>query len=241
MDSSNSPVEIIRTRIEQAAARAGKTSSDINLVAVSKRKPQEDIVNAYNSGIRIFGENRAEELAEKAEALSHLSDLKWHFIGNLQSRQSKIVAQYADCFHAVDRIKIAKQLSKHLVDFNRNLPIFIQVNVSGEESKSGFSCDNWQEDPQQLEVLTAAIKEIAALPHLTVLGLMTMAPFNSTEAVLRPIFQKMSTLSEALDQNIPELTNSQLSMGMSGDFEIAIEEGATHVRIGSAIFGARTG
>lgn len=237
--TSNDPVQVINQRIRQAAERSGRSESDITLVAVSKQKPIEAIVTAYNAGVRHFGENRAEELAEKAQALSHLTDLKWHFIGHLQTKQSKPVAQYAHYFHAVDRLKIARQLSRQLTELGRTLPVFIQINTSGEASKSGFACDNWQEDAQQTDTLRQTVEEIASLPNLQVSGLMTMAPFDSTEAVLRPIFQSTALLSAYLKENLPDIPVQQLSMGMSGDFEIAIEEGATHVRIGSAIFGSR--
>jgi len=232
-------IQATLARIEQAAQRSGRTGDEIRLIAVSKQKPLADIINAYEAGVRHFGENRSEELEKKAQALSHLSDLKWHFIGHLQSRQSKTVAQYAHYFHALDRLKIAQSLSAKLVEQQRTLPVFIQVNVSGEESKSGFACQNWQQDTSQLEALIEVIKAVHQLPQLDLLGLMTMAPFDANEQSLRSIFKKIAALSRCLHDRLPEINASQLSMGMSGDFEIAIEEGATHVRIGSAIFGAR--
>ena len=240
MENDNQAVQATLARIKQAAQRANRSAKEIILVAVSKQKPIEDIVTAYNAGVRHFGENRAEELEEKALSLSHLTDLNWHFIGHLQTRQSKAIAQYAHCFHAVDRVKIAERLSSHLMELERNLPIFIQINTSGEESKGGFVCNNWQNDAPQTEALLQSIKDIAALPKLQVLGLMTMAPFDATEEVLHTIFKSMAALSAYLQKKLPEIPALQLSMGMSGDFEIAIEEGATHVRIGSAIFGKRT-
>ncbi|VFN04212.1 MAG: hypothetical protein BECKG1743D_GA0114223_108481 [Candidatus Kentron sp. G] len=239
MGNNNQSVQIIRDRISRAAQRAGRGAEDITLVAVSKTKPIEDIVAAYEAGVRHFGENRTEEFEEKARALTHLVDLKWHFIGHLQTRQSGPVARYAHFFHAVDRIKIAQRLSSQLGEIQRNLPIFIQVNVSGEESKSGFGCKNWKTDDRQVEELLGAIGEIAILPNLEILGLMTMAPFDAQEDTLRDIFRNMAGLSARVQEAFPRLRAQQLSMGMSGDFEIAIEEGATLVRIGSAIFGTR--
>jgi len=232
-------IQATLARIEQAAQRSGRTGDEIRLIAVSKQKPLADIINAYEAGVRHFGENRSEELEKKAQALSHLTDLKWHFIGHLQSRQSKAVAQYAHYFHALDRLKIAQSLSAKLVEQQRRLSVFIQVNVSGEESKSGFACQNWQQDTSQLEALIEVVKAVHQLPQLDLLGLMTMAPFDVNEQNLRTIFKKIAALSRCLRDKLPEINASQLSMGMSGDFEIAIEEGATHVRIGSAIFGAR--
>jgi len=240
MENHHQAIQTIYTRIAQAAQRAGRSAEEITLVAVSKRKSIEDILAVYETGVRHFGENRVEELEEKAIALSYLADLKWHFIGQLQTRQSKPVAQYAHYFHAVDRLKIAQRLSSQLIEFNRSLPVFIQVNVSGEASKGGFLCDNWQNNLQQSEDLLQAIKAIIKLPNLKVLGLMTMAPFNAPEETLHPIFNNMANLSAYLRDKLPDIPIQQLSMGMSGDFEIAIEEGATYVRIGSAIFSERS-
>ncbi len=229
-------VENVLNRIQQAADRADRSASNVTLVAVSKTWPVEDIVAVYETGVRHFGENRADELAEKAIQLSHLKDLQWHFIGHLQSRQSKQVAEHAHYFHAVDRVKIAKQLSKQL---DHILPVFIEVNVSGEESKGGFSCADWENDQEQRDILLTAVKTIAGLPNLSVRGMMTMAPFNASEEIIRNIFKRLRQLSEWLNAVLPELKVKELSMGMSGDFEIAVEEGATHVRVGSAIFGKR--
>ena len=226
-------------RIIQAAQRAKRDSNDVTLIAVSKRKPIADIEAAYAAGIRHFGENRTEEFAEKVSALQHLSDLTWHFIGNLQTRQSLVVAQYADSFHAVDRLKIAERLSKQLAELDRQLPIFVQVNISGEASKSGFDCTDWQTNPTKINAFIDDLRQIAELPNLSLQGLMTMAPFDATEAELREIFRSMAALSAHLAKHCSELPLLQLSMGMSNDFELAIEEGATHVRIGSAIFGER--
>ncbi len=239
MKNSHSTLQNVVERISQAAKHSGRTEKNITLVAVSKQKPIEDIIVAYEAGVRNFGENRSEELEEKATALSHLTDLKWHFIGNLQSRQSSLIAQYAHYFHAIDRFKIVQRLSEQLTTFNRSLSVFIQVNVSGEASKNGFQCDNWQHNADQSINLIQTVKEMTALPHINLLGLMTMAPFNASEDIYRNIFKNMAGLSTYLREQLPEIPAQQLSMGMSDDFEIAIEEGATYVRIGSAIFGER--
>ncbi|MEN8219991.1 MAG: YggS family pyridoxal phosphate-dependent enzyme [Pseudomonadota bacterium] len=234
-------VENVLNRIQQAADRADRSADNVTLVAVSKTQPVEDILAAYQAGIRHFGENRAEELAEKAIQLSHLKDLQWHFIGHLQTRQSKPVAEHAHYFHAVDRVKIAEHLSRQLQELDRTLPVFIEVNVSGEESKGGFNCANWENDQEQRDILLEAVKAIAALPNLSIRGLMTMAPFKAPEDIIRNIFKRLHQLSEWLNAELPELKAKELSMGMSGDFEIAVEEGATHVRVGSAIFGKKRG
>nr|VFK16163.1 MAG: hypothetical protein BECKLFY1418C_GA0070996_102122 [Candidatus Kentron sp. LFY] len=239
MKNNHRAVQTIRDRIARAARRTGRGAQDITLVAVSKTKPIEEIIAAYKAGVRHFGENRTEELEEKARALRHLIDLKWHFVGHLQTRQSRVVADFAHFFHAVDGVKIARRLSSQLEEIQRNLPVFIQVNASGEDSKHGLRCENWEVEPFQMETLFNTIREVATLPNLEILGLMTMAPFHAPEEALRGIFGKMARLSARVQKAFPELAARQLSMGMSGDFEIAIEEGATLVRIGTAIFGTR--
>lgn len=234
-------VTSVLKRVEQAAIRSGRSADEITLVAVSKTKPITEILDAYNAGLRHFGENRAHELEQKALQLAHLPDLQWHFIGRLQTRQSQPVAHNAAVFHAVDRMKIATRLSSQLSQLKRTLPVFIQINVSGEDSKAGFDCTNWQaiRDGQEGERLIQTIEKISQLPRLDVRGLMTMAPYGAPEAITRPLFRRMRELSEWLRATKPTLNLPELSMGMSADFEIAIEEGATCVRVGSAIFGAR--
>ena len=230
----------ISERITQAALNSHRTPSEITLVAVSKQKSVEDILAAYEAGIRHFGENRIEELENKAVQLAHLKDIQWHFIGRLQSRQSETVARYASCFHALDRIKIAHRLSSHLVSLHKTLPVFIQVNVSGEKSKAGFECSDWEQHPQQGQELATAITEIAQLPALEIRGLMTMAPWEVEGPDLRLIFQRTFKLCVWLKNTLRCPLGSELSMGMSHDFEMAIEEGSTCVRIGSSIFGMRS-
>lgn len=232
-------VSDILERINRAALNSHRSPSEITLVAVSKQKPVSDIVTAYEIGIRHFGENRVEELEEKADQLRYLKDIQWHFIGRLQSRQSEGVAKHASCFHALDRMKIADRLSSHLVHLHKTLPVFIQVNVSGEESKAGFECSEWENNAQQTQNLAAAVIEIAKLPALEIRGLMTMAPWEAQESTLRLIFQRMYKLSQWLKDTMPHINCSELSMGMSHDFEVAIEEGSTCVRVGSSIFGTR--
>lgn len=239
MNDSHSALSQLAERIDAAAQRSQRTAESVQLIAVSKRKPIEDIIKAYEAGVRDFGENRAEELAEKVNALQHLTDIRWHFIGQLQSRQSQPVADHAYCFHAVDRIKIAERLSKQLTEKNKQLPVFIQVNISGEESKTGFDCSQWEEDSTQQQALLTAVAHILQLPALQVQGIMMMAPFNIPAEQIRTLFKRTYQLSQWLQQHYPDANIDKISMGMSGDFELAIEEGATHIRVGSAIFGAR--
>ncbi len=239
MDKQSLAVAEVQRRITQALSKSTVSTRPITLIAVSKTKPVADILLAYQLGIRHFGENRAEELQEKACALEHLTDIQWHFIGKLQSRKANVIAQYSHCFHAVDRLSIAQRLSRLLTGNGRNIEVFIQVNISGEVSKSGFPCHAWQNNPDQIMALKDMITEVHGLPHIKLKGIMTMAPFNATEQALREIFTKMKTLSDELVHQLSDITCQQLSMGMSGDFELAIEYGATHVRVGSAIFGQR--
>ncbi len=233
----------ILNRIETAASRAGRATSEITLIAVTKTWPTDILEEAYEAGMRHFGENRTYELAEKrpffAKKLGANNDIIWHFIGALQSRQTQVVADHADTFHALDRIKIANRMGRQLGENGRSLPTFIEINISGEGSKSGFNVSNWENNTTQQGNIRKAITEIAALPGIKLCGLMTMAPWGAPEAEIRSIFQRTYQLSQWLQSELPDYDLSQLSMGMTDDFEIAIEEGATHIRVGRAIFGSR--
>ena len=233
----------VRERIQKAAQRVGRTSSEITLVAVTKTWPPQVILEAYEAGMRHFGENRAEELAQKRPYLEKQlgadSDIIWHAIGTLQSRKAKMIADHADLFHALDRLKIGNKISAQLQVNGRQLPIFLEVNISGETTKSGFTCENWEKDATQTAALRNVAQQINELPGLTVAGLMTMAPWGASEADIRAVFRRTAQLAKKLHTEIETAVPLQLSMGMTDDFEIAIEEGATHVRVGRAIFGNR--
>ncbi len=230
----------VQEEIAAAAARAGVSAESITLIAVSKQKPIEAIREAYAAGMRHFGENRSAELAEKATALGDLPGIHWHFIGHLQTRQSKPIAHFAADFHAIDRVKIAQRLDGQLAEFGHSLNAFIEVNISGEASKGGFQLGNWEEDAAQTAALAAAVTTIAAFERIELRGLMTMAPWGAPEAEIRRVFQRTRRLAQWLAEQFPQIDWSQLSMGMTDDFQIAIEEGATHVRVGRAIFGERS-
>ena len=161
------------------------------------------------------------------------------FIGNLQSRKAKIVADYADTFHAVDRLKIVNRLQNQLVENGRNLGVYIEVNVSGEMSKSGIDCINLENDATQQQELRTVVQAIENSPNLTLLGVMTMAPWGAPEEEIRTVFSKTKQCSDWLINDVDLQRPLQLSMGMTDDFELAILEGATHVRVGRAIFGER--
>ena len=237
----------VQERLAKSAIRAGRSPGDVTLVAVTKTWPAEVVVAGYRAGIRDFGENRVEELAEKRIAveaeLGDDSEIVWHAIGALQSRKSTLAADNADVFHALDRFKIADRMNRRLGESGRGehvkLPVFVEVNISGEESKAGIDCSRWEEDGAQREKLGAFAIAVAQMPYLAPRGLMTMAPWNAEPAAIRSVFRRLRQLSEWLQSEAPQADWSQRSMGMTDDFEIAVEEGATHVRIGRAIFGHR--
>lgn len=236
--------EIILERMTQAAQRVNRPADDITLIAVTKTHPVALLEAAYDVGMHHFGENRTHELEEKRpyfqQKLGANHDIHWHFIGTLQSRQSKTVAQYADTFHALDRIKIAKRLATQCSDLNRTLPFFLEVNLSGEMSKSGVAVSDWENSATQQEALRNVVQLVNNLPGISLVGLMTMAPWDVETAVIRSVFRRTRQLSEWMQQNMTEIKQPlQLSMGMTDDFEIAIEEGATHIRVGRALFGER--
>ena len=224
MSIAESLVEV-RTRIERAAAAASRDPNTVHLVAVSKTKPAASIREAYAAGQRDFGENYAQELAEKAEELAELPDIRWHFIGHLQSNKAKLVAPVAHLVHAVDSASLARELSKRVEKHGRDkLGVLVEVNVGGEAQKHGAT-------PEDLPKVLDAIE---AEPHLRLQGLMTMPPHDLDQA--RRAFESLVTLR---DRHGGPARLPELSMGMTDDLEVAVACGATIVRIGTAIFGAR--
>lgn len=239
--------EEVLERVGIAAERAGRKPKEITVVAVTKTWPADVVIAAYEIGIRHFGENRAQELVDKRHEVENRlgpgSGIVWHQIGDLQSRKTTMVADEAGVFHALDRMKIARRLSGRLVENGRAglnpLPVFLEVNVSGEASKAGFDCNEWEDDPSQQENLKKVAEAVTDLPGFQPAGLMTMAPWDVPDDVIRRVFRRTRKLAEWLQSAVPQADWSQLSMGMTDDFEIAVEEGATHLRIGRAIFGSR--
>ena len=217
----------IRARIDAAARAAGRTPSEIELLAVSKLQPASMLREAYAAGHRAFGENYAQELRDKAVELGDLAGLQLHAIGPLQSNKTRYIAQHAASFHALDRIGLAEELSKRCVALGRVLPCFVEVAIAGETQKGGMAP----------EAVGGFLEAMEALPGLTLRGLMCVPPDLGDAEAARPFFVRLRQLRDALSPRHPQLTG--LSMGMSGDFEVAIAEGATVVRVGSAIFGAR--
>lgn len=235
--------EYVQARIAQVAAQAHRNPGEITVVAVTKKFPADVVVAAYELGIRHFGENRAYELAEKRagveERLGPNTGIVWHLIGPLQSRKTNIAADAADFFHALDRQKIARRLSTRLQETGKTLPVLLEVNVSGEESKHGFPATAWEDDAGQQQRLRQIAESVSARPGLELKGLMTMAPWHVEDAVIERVFRRTRALAQWLQEEAPQAEWSVLSMGMTDDFELAIQYGATHLRIGRAIFGPR--
>ncbi|HHX63547.1 MAG TPA: YggS family pyridoxal phosphate-dependent enzyme [Chloroflexi bacterium] len=228
----------VEARIEAACRRAGRRRDEVTLVAVSKTHTPAEILDAYRCGVRHLGENRVEEAEEKVPALRDEwpgEPPRWHFIGHVQSRKARRVVAVADIVHSVDSVRLAGRLDRYAAEAGRRLPVLVQMNVSGEASKGGFCA--W-DDAHRREML-AQIGALADLKHLEVRGLMTMAPIVPDPEDARPVFRALAALRDMLRRELPYTSWDDLSMGMTDDFEVAIEEGATLVRIGRAIFGPR--
>lgn len=229
----------VRERIVAAARRAGRDPAGVTLVAVTKTHPPELIAEALAAGVVDLGENRVQEAAEKIEALSaQRAAIRWHLIGHLQRNKAKLAAGLFDLIHSVDSLRLAETLARH-VSPERPLPILLQVNVSGEASKEGFDLAGGLENRQALEALLHQVEQIVALPGLAVRGLMTIAPIVDHPEQARPVFRRLRELRDELARRFPQATWDELSMGMTDDFEAAVAEGATIVRVGRAIFGER--
>jgi len=227
----------VQARIADAALRTGRDPAQIRLVAVTKTLSTDRIGAAYALGLRHFGENRVEEAAGKVSALP--PDITWHMIGHIQSRKAKQVVQLMHCIHSVDSLRLAVRLDRLSVRRLSPLPVLLEINVAGESSKSGFPAARWSADPHERQSLFSGIGQLLALPHLKVEGLMTIAPIVAEAEQARPVFASLRRLRDELGSQFPGSDWPHLSMGMTDDFEIAIEEGATIVRIGRAIFGQR--
>lgn len=222
----------IRQRIRSAAHRAGRDPETITLMAVSKTFPAEAILQAYDAGIRVFGENRVQEFGGKADGLRGLTDARWHMIGHLQTNKA---AKAAELFHAIDSVdslKLAEKLNDAARNYAKKIAVLIEINVGGETAKTGVPPNS----PQLENILSSA----ARLDFLEISGLMTIPPYTDDPQAARPYFRKLRELrDEIAARNLSAVNMTTLSMGMSHDFEVAIEEGTTCVRVGTAIFGAR--
>ena len=224
-----SNIRMIRERIAAAATRAGRDPGGIQLMAVSKTVPPERIRDAMDAGITLFGENYVQEAREKIPAIGHT--VSWHMIGHLQTNKVKYVINLFDWIHYVDRLELARELDKRAGRNNRKLNALMEVNVSGEESKSGV----------EASLALDLVRQISVLPNLNVRGLMTMPPYSDDPETSRPYFQALRRLRDEINSAaVPNIRMDELSMGMTDDFEVAIEEGATIIRVGRAIFGERS-
>lgn len=221
-------LKAVEEKIQKACDRAGRDRSEVTLIAVSKTKPVDMLMEAYNDGIRTFGENKVQELTGKIEQMP--DDIQWHMIGHLQRNKVKYIAGKVALIHSVDSYRLAEEINIQAKKHGCIIPILIEVNVANEESKFGVKLDEAED----------LVRECAALDGITVKGLMTIAPFVEDPEDNRPVFKALKDKSvDIAAKKIDNVSMDILSMGMTNDYEIAIEEGATMVRVGTGIFGAR--
>lgn len=223
-------IEAVRDRIQKACARAGRSRDSVRLVAVSKRKPADMIRSAYDLGLRDFGENYAQELRDKARQLEDLDEITWHFIGPIQRNKVRYLVGRAALLHAVDSVEVVDALQGRAQRMGVEQSLLVEVHLSGEASKAGV----------RPEDLAALLDHLATTPNLRCVGLMSMPPLDAPGGSARPYFARLRELAEEQSRiERPNVSLLELSMGMTSDFEAAIEEGATLVRVGTAIFGPR--
>lgn len=221
-------LKYVNKKIEESCKKAKRSERQVTLIAVSKTKPIDLIMEAYDAGIREFGENKVQELVDKFEKMP--KDIHWHLIGHLQTNKVKYIIDKAFLIHGVDSMKLAQEISKEAKKHNLTANILVQINIGHEESKSGI-------DPSDT---VSFVKEVATLPNLTIKGLMAIAPYVENPEDNRQYFEQMKKLSVDITQeSVNNVSMDVLSMGMTGDYQVAIEEGATYVRVGTGIFGDR--
>ena len=228
MEDFKKNLEVIEENICNACKKAGRSRDEVTLIAVSKTKPVEDLQAVYDLNIRDFGENKVQELKDKIEVMPE--DIKWHMIGHLQRNKVKYIIGKVKLIHSVDSLRLAEEISKQAIKNNVNADILVEVNIGNEDSKFGISTEN----------VIGLVKDIAKLENVSIKGLMCVAPYVVDSEENRPLFHKIKDLSvDIMKENIDNVSMSILSMGMSNDYQVAIEEGATMVRIGSNLFGKR--
>ena len=226
MQTIKKNLERINDKIKKAALRVNRSHEEIKLVAVTKTATIEQIKEAISAGVKIIGENKVQEAIEKYQIVS--ADIDWHLVGHLQTNKVKYAIEIFDCIHSVDSIKLAEEIDKRSLQFGKITNVLIEVNVSGEETKYGIK-------PEEVEPF---LKEISKFSRIRVRGLMTIAPIVEDKEEVRPYFRKLRELSKEIkSKNLKNVKMDYLSMGMTEDFEVAIEEGANMVRIGRGIFG----
>ncbi|MBE5875265.1 MAG: YggS family pyridoxal phosphate-dependent enzyme [Lachnospiraceae bacterium] len=221
-------IRYVESQIKESCSKVGRNSDEVTLISVSKTKPVEMLQEAYAAGSRDFGENKVQELVDKYEVLP--KDIRWHMIGHLQRNKVKYIVDKVYLIHSVDSLRLAEEISKEALKKQVDVNILVEVNIAGEESKFGTDC----EEAKNL------VREIAKLPNIHIKGLMTIAPMVNEAEDNRIYFQGLKKLSVDINQeNIDNVTMDILSMGMTGDYTVAVEEGATMVRVGTGIFGER--
>jgi pyridoxal phosphate enzyme (YggS family) len=232
----------VRERIAAAALRAERDPGKVTLVAITKTHPAHVVMAAYREGLREFGENRVGEANAKIPSVREQIPLpdrpRWHMVGHLQRRKARLAVALFDIIHAVDSLRLAERIDRMAAESEKTVPVLLEVNVSGEASKYGFDM-SLAAGPEAQAAFVADVEQILALPHLRLSGLMTMAPIVADPEQARPVFVALRRLRDELNRRFPEADCRELSMGMTDDFEVAVEEGATMVRIGRAIFGER--
>jgi pyridoxal phosphate enzyme (YggS family) len=225
----------VMEQIDQAARSVHRGTESIKLVVVTKGHSTQTVKGAIAAGVRIFGENYAEEGIQKMRKCPEDLSLEWHMIGHVQSRKARAVCENYDWMHSLDRLKIARRLDRFCGELGRKLPVLLECNVSGERTKFGWPAwkqKNWPD-------LLGEFSQVVELPNLDILGLMTMAPYSQDPEQARPYFLRLRRLRDFLSKHIPQIEWRELSMGMSDDFPVAVQEGATLVRVGTAILGPR--
>lgn len=221
-------IKQVEKNIENACQKAARDAAEVTLIAVSKTKPVSMLEEAYECGCRHFGENKVQELVEKYEVMP--KDIKWHMIGHLQRNKVKYIVDKVYLIHSVDSLRLAEEISKEAVKKNVNVNILVEVNVAEEESKFGTTS----------EAAIELVQDISSLPNISIKGLMTIAPYVENAEENRQYFAKLRQLSvDIMNKNIDNVSIGVLSMGMTGDYQVAVEEGATYVRVGTGIFGER--
>ncbi len=228
METFEDRIQSITERVKSAAERAGRSVDEIEIMAVTKTRSYADVNAMYNSGIHLFGENRVQEAEEKFKNSILKADL--HLIGHLQSNKAKTAAEIFSCVESIDKVKTADALNKWCIEKGKIMNILLELNTSGEESKNGFPDNN---------TLFYAMDEILPFPNLKIRGLMTIGPFTMDKKRIRASFRTLFNTGIELNKRFPDISANVLSMGMSSDFEIAVEEGATRIRLGTILFGKR--
>ncbi len=222
-------------QIADAAHRSGRDPEQVRLVVVTKTQTLETVQAAIEAGVRILGENYPEEGVMKIQSLPAQTGVEWHMIGHVQSRKARLVADHFALLHSLDSLKLARRLDRFAEEAHRVLPVLLELNVGGEESKSGWEAST----DTALDAVIPEVTELLQLPHLRVRGLMTMPPLGTEPEDSRRYFQRLRSLRDKLASQFPQADWHELSMGTSSDFQVAVEEGATLVRVGTAIVGAR--